>query len=49
MVTGTWNAALVEWEVQYRISDPVKFIRGGTGQIWRNTVNGIARAQSSAM
>jgi membrane protease subunit HflK len=26
MVTGDLNAALVEWVVQYRISDPVKFL-----------------------
>lgn len=26
MVTGYLNAALVEWVVQYRISDPVKFL-----------------------
>jgi membrane protease subunit HflK len=25
MVTGDLNAALVEWVVQYRISDPIKF------------------------
>jgi regulator of protease activity HflC (stomatin/prohibitin superfamily) len=28
MVTGDLNAALVEWVVQYRISDPVKFLKG---------------------
>ena len=26
MVTGDLNAALVEWVVQYRISDPMKFL-----------------------
>ena len=26
MVTGDLNAALVEWVIQYRISDPVKFL-----------------------
>jgi membrane protease subunit HflK len=26
MVTGDLNAALVEWVVQYRISDPIKFL-----------------------
>jgi membrane protease subunit HflK len=26
MVTGDLNAALVEWVVQYRIADPVKFL-----------------------
>lgn len=26
MVTGDLNAALVEWVVQYRISDPAKFL-----------------------
>ena len=26
MVTGDLNAALVEWVVQYRISDPVKYL-----------------------
>jgi regulator of protease activity HflC (stomatin/prohibitin superfamily) len=40
MVTGDLNAALVEWVVQYRISDPVKFLfdafgnRGAAGNHW---------------
>jgi modulator of FtsH protease HflK len=34
MVTGDLNAALVEWVVQYRISDPVKFLLPPGRNLW---------------
>jgi len=51
MVTGDLNAALVEWVVQYRISDPAKFLFDGSGPrlILRDVSSNPSCGRSSAI